>query len=328
MRKRGARAAWAGCALALLAGLAPSGSLGAQLPVTYTLRLDNDAFDFWMAPYNRPDEEYSSGVHLMADGGDAPWWARRFLSDLPCTTKTTQCRTASFQFGQDIYSPATSVNDPSPAPGSRPNAGWLFVSQTARSLRLTTADALTFTVGVTGPPSLARQTQGLAHDLAPEFNRPTDWDRQIPFQPGFIAQFEHRVRAVVVERGSFGLDVVPRVAATLGNVTTDVQFGGEARVGWHLRHPWLPSDGPTEIALIVGATGRGVARDLFVDGHVPLDTARLVHAPFVARGDLGLEFRHRWLMLAYRAVDESRSYDRAPRWHPWASLIAGVTVDR
>src|SRR5262249_16234658 len=81
----------------------------AQATRTVTMRIDNDAFDFWMSPWNRPDEEYSSGVHISVQEGDAPWWARRYLSFAPsagpCTVHATQCRTARFEIGQDIYGP-------------------------------------------------------------------------------------------------------------------------------------------------------------------------------------------------------------------------------
>jgi UDP-galactopyranose mutase len=36
---------------------APIGAAIAQTPHALTLRVDNDAFDFWMLPWNRPDEE-------------------------------------------------------------------------------------------------------------------------------------------------------------------------------------------------------------------------------------------------------------------------------
>jgi hypothetical protein len=55
---------------------APLGAAIAQTPHVLLLRVDNDAFDFWMMPWNRPDEEYSSGVHITYDGGDVPRWAR------------------------------------------------------------------------------------------------------------------------------------------------------------------------------------------------------------------------------------------------------------
>src|SRR6185436_10093430 len=150
---------------------APATVAVAQTPRTITLRIDNDAFDFWMLPWNRPDEEYSSGVHITYDGGDAPWWSRRMLRQLaPCTTSSRECRMSRAEIGQDLYTPATSITNPVPAVGSRPNAGWLYLSQTAQSLRTERSDELTLTLGVTGGPSLGKFTQTLAHSVAPTFN--------------------------------------------------------------------------------------------------------------------------------------------------------------
>src|SRR3954469_21698356 len=89
----------------------------AQAPRTLTLRIDNDAFDFWMLPWNRPDEEYTSGVHVTLDGGDAPRWSRAGLRGLaPCTTSGAACRTGRTEIGQDIYTPAVSVSTSRAAP--------------------------------------------------------------------------------------------------------------------------------------------------------------------------------------------------------------------
>ena len=49
---------------------APLGAAIAQSdPRTLTVRADNDAFDFWMYPWNRPDFEYTSGVPLPTPSG-------------------------------------------------------------------------------------------------------------------------------------------------------------------------------------------------------------------------------------------------------------------
>jgi lipid A 3-O-deacylase len=187
---------------------------------------------------------------------------------------------------------------------------------------------MALTLGVTGPPSLARQTQRLAHDLAPAFNRPTDWDRQIVFEPGVIARYEHRERIVMAGGGGIGADVVPRVAASIGNVTTDAELGVQARLGWHLHHPWLPSEGPLAMSVFGGVSGRAVARDMFLDGRTANDSGRVGHEPLVERGELGLEFRYRWASLLYRAVGDTRSYAGGPGWHPWASIVGSVTFVR
>ena len=307
---------------------APASVAVAQTPRTITLRIDNDAFDFWMLPWNRPDEEYSSGVHITYDGGDAPWWSRRFLrQSQPCTTSSRECRMGRAEIGQDLYTPATSKNNPVPAPGSRPNAGWLYVSQTARSLRASRSDELTLTFGVTGRPSLGKFTQTIAHNAAPTFNRPSDWSDQVGFEPGLAARYEQRRRIGQDDR-AIGFDVIPRFALTAGNVSTAAEIGLQTRTGWHLRHPWLPRDGPLEIALTGGVSARAVARDLFLDGNTFRDGPHVGHEVFVGSGEIGVLIRFRALSLAYRAVNDTRSYAAGPKWHPWASIVGGVTFGR
>jgi len=307
---------------------APASAAGAQTPRTITLRIDNDAFDFWMLPWNRPDEEYSSGVHITYDGGDAPWWARPFLGQSQaCTTSSRECRMGRAEIGQDLYTPATSKTNPVPAPGSRPNAGWLYVSQTARSLRASRSDELTLTFGVTGRPSLGKFTQTIAHNAAPTFNRPSDWSDQVGFEPGLAVRYEQRRRVGLDDR-AIGFDVVPRFALTAGNVSTAAEIGVQTRTGWHLRHPWLPRDGPIEIALIGGVSARAVARDLFLDGNTFGDGPHVGHEIFVGSGEVGVLIRFRALSLAYRAVNDTRSYAAGPKWHPWASIVGGVTFAR
>jgi lipid A 3-O-deacylase len=304
-------------------------SASAQTPATISLRIDNDAFDFWMLPWNRPDEEYSSGVHITYDGGDAPWWSRAALSSMArCAVTTRDCRTGRAEIGQDLYTAATSANAPQPAPGSRPNAGWLYVSETARSLHGSRSDELSVSLGVTGPPSLGEYTQSLAHRAAPAFNRPSDWTDQVRFEPGVIVRYEQR-RVIGSGAGRLiGFDFIPRIAATVGNVSTAGEIGFQARTGWHLRHPWLPTNGPFEFALIGGVSGRAVARDLFLDGNTFNPGRHVGHEPFVGTGELGVQIRFRALSLTYRGVNNTRSYSAGPKWHPWASVVGGVTFDR
>lgn len=298
-------------------------------PRTLTLRADNDAFDFWMRPWNRPDDEYSSGVHITYDGGDAPRWARSRLDDRAmCAVGLQSCRSGSLELGQDIYTPSTSLQNPHPAPNSRPNAGWLYLSQSARALDQNSSNDLTLTLGVTGPPSLAQVTQRLAHSVAPHFNRPIDWSRQINFEPGAIVKFEHRGRIPSIDDGAFGADLIPRASVSAGNVIDAAEVGFQTRFGWHLSHPWLPETAHSEISVIAGAYGQAIARNLFLDGNTFGNSPRVGHRPFVAGAEFGVQVRYRWLQLGYRAVNESRAWRGGPTWHPWASMTGGVTFDR
>jgi len=293
---------------------------------TYTLRTDNDAFDFWMAPWNRPDDEYTSGVHLGYGGGDAPWWSRRGLNSLqPCVAGSSACRSSRLEIGQDIYTPFVSSTGTA-ATTERPNAGWLYLSQSAQSLTTDRSDELTLTLGVTGPPSLARFTQRLAHNVAPAFNRPTDWSRQVAFEPGVIARVEHAVRFATPADVPLGLDVVPRAGVSLGNVLTAVDAGARLRFGWRMPHPWLPPARDIGFDVVAGASVRAVARDLFLDGNTFQEGPRVGHDPLVESGELGFEMHIRGFAVGYRAVADSRAYATGPRWHPWGSMTGSVTV--
>jgi hypothetical protein len=301
----------------------------AQSPQSLSLRLDNDAFDFWMMPYNRPDEEYTSGVHITYDGARAPWWAKRvFANAAACTYHVQDCRSSRAELGQDIYTPSTSVDDPQPTAGSRANGGWLYLSQGVRSLHPTRSDEITLSLGVTGPPSLARFTQNLAHNMAPEFNRPTDWNRQIRFEPGAIVGYEQRRRVLAFDAGSLGFDVLPSVSMRAGNVETAAGAGLLSRVGWNLPHPWLPQAVPASVTVSTGVSARAVLRDIFLDGNTLRPENRVGHDTFVGSGEIGVEFRYRALSAAYRVVDQTRAYAGGPKWHPWASIVTGVTFDR
>jgi lipid A 3-O-deacylase len=300
-----------------------------RAPKTFSLRTDNDAFDFWMLPWNRPDEDYTSGVHLDYDGGDAPWWSRALIKGRgECVVHAQTCRTARLELGQDIYTPSVDVNDPHASATARPNAGWLYLAQSARALSGDRLDEFTLTLGVTGPPSLARFTQRLAHEAAPEFNRPTDWSHQIAFEPGAILRYEQQRRAWTAGGPSVGVDVIPTGGLSLGNVLTAADAGFRIRSGWHLAHPWLPEASSAGFTIEAGVSGQAVARNLFLDGNTFERGPRVGHEPFVGTGDLGVEVRYRAISLEYRAVNQTRAYAAGPKWHPWASMVGRVTVGR
>ena len=293
-------------------------------PRTYTLRADNDAFDFWMRPWNRPDEDYTSGVHLVYDGGGAPAWSRHFMAPRPaCVVEASSCETSRVELGQDIYTPAVNREQPIAPSTARPSAGWLYLEQVARALSRKRSDELSLTLGVTGPPSLAQFTQSLAHRAAPDLNRPTDWSRQIAFEPGLIARYEQRRRVLVVPRL---FDVVPSMSLSLGNVLTAADAGFRVRSGWHLQHPWLPERASTSVFVDGGISGQAIARNLFLDGNTFTSGPRVGHEALVGTGDIGIGLHIRALSLEYRAVNQTRAYSAGPKWHPWATMVGSITL--
>lgn len=315
-----------GAAISQAASPTPSASV---FPHTLTLRVDNDAFDFWRLAYNRPDEEYSSGVKIDYDGGDAPAWARGlFGGRSACVVGARQCRTSRWELGQDIYTAERFSESPIPPAGSRRSAGWLYLTNGARRLDVNRFDELSLTLGVTGKPSLGETMQNLVHSIAPQYNRPVDWSDQIGFEPGVIVRYEHRRRVALVDNPTFGWEFLPRFGASAGNITTEGDVGFQTRFGWSLAHPWLVERPNFSLAFLGGASEHAIARDIFLDGNTFSSGRRIAHKPLVTSAEAGIEMRYQWLTLMYRVQSDSRAYALGPAWHPWASMVGGVTFDR
>ena len=111
-------------------------------------------------------------------------------------------------FGQDIYTGQTVPNDTTLVAGTRPNAGWLFIQESSRIERRNRLDETSVTLGVTGPPSLGEVMQNFVHSLDTTDNRPTNWSRQIPFEPGLVLAWDHTERLLGIGDGKlFGADI-------------------------------------------------------------------------------------------------------------------------
>ena len=182
------------------------------------VRADNDAFDFWMPAWDRPDEEYTSGVKGTLEYAGQAWWGRFLNGTLaPCGAGVDRCATRTYSLGQDIYTGALQDGQTTPPAGSRPPAGWLYLEEKNRAATTNSLNETSLTLGVTGPPSLAEFTQRTVHSIAPVLNRPIDWNDQIPFEPGAVVRYERTQRVLATDDGArFGADLEPHAGASLG----------------------------------------------------------------------------------------------------------------
>ena len=113
------------------------------------VRADNDAFDFWQAPWYRPDEEYTSGVRAQLDYAGYSWWGRALHGPAePCHPGSEHCSSRTYAFGQRIYTSALQVGDTVAPPGSRPNAGWLYLEEATRVATRSSLVESSVTIGV------------------------------------------------------------------------------------------------------------------------------------------------------------------------------------
>lgn len=319
--------------IALALGVA-SGA-GAQTSWRPQLRLDNDAYNFWLHPAHRPDEEYSNGVRATLLTWSAPWWGKHFATRTPdCATQqaTGTCRLTAITLGQDIYTPQL---DRAPFmvaqwESERPYFGWLYLEGKGMLASEHLLHTTTATVGVSGPPSLANAMQSLFHALSRRYTRQaTGWETQIGFEPGIM--LAHRVDALALRVGSPRsglLDVTTGAGVVLGNVRTAGDVGGTLRIGANLSHPWQPraweSRPAWELYALVGGRAEYVARDMSLDGTLLNRDRHVDRVPGVREYQFGVGLRIRQLQLEYRAVTRTQEYQTGPGHHTYSTMFASL----
>lgn len=307
-------------ACVLLTMLAPLLAPGVRAQRAVTVRADNDAFNFWQYPWVRPDEEYTSGVRVSVEFGEAAAWAgpvRRMLG--ACPAGASACASHRYTVGQDIYTAVRATGAKDALPGGRPDAGVLWFSASTRQARAADFTEVGWTLGITGAPSLAESSQRFFHSIAPHYNRAIAWGRQLPAEPVFSAQVDRRRLATL---GS--LEVQPHAGASLGTLLTEVRGGLDVRLGRDLPHPWraTPVRGGLGVELVGGATVRGVLRNEVLSGTFFRQSARVPLRRVVAEGQGGVRLRWRTFEAAWLAHRTSAEYATRGTPHIWSTLEA------
>jgi lipid A 3-O-deacylase len=321
-------------AISIAGAMSAPAVVGAQSMWRPALRLDNDVYNFWQRHTQRPDEEYTNGVHASLESHTAPWWGRQFAPGIvDCTSAgaSDACRGTVVTLGQDLYTPHL---DRVPYAVERwelerPYFAWLFVGGTARVVAPRTSHAVSLSIGVTGPPAGGALAQDIAHRIG--FNeQATGWETQIGFEPGIILGYRRQdllVRRMVAS--DFAFDLAPEVAVALGNIRTNAAVGGTARFGRHLSHPWHPPSwrGRALSEWWVSAGGRAeyVARDMSLDGNLVNPARHVERIADVYQYEFGAGLRVHGIALEYRAVTRSRQYHSGPAHHTYSSMIVSLT---
>ena len=190
-------------------------------------------------------------------------------------------RTAIF-LGQSIFTPKNLSVVP-PDPHDRPYAGWLYVGvsllqETGRMLENAELD-----FGIVGPGALGKQVQNDFHQFIgiPEAR---GWSSQLQHEFGAILSYERLWRLLLAGDHGFGVDIVPQLGASVGNILTYGAAGALLRIGKGLG----ADHGPVRIRpalsgtdyfdadrldegkgyyFFVGTQGRVVGRNIFLDGN-------------------------------------------------------------
>jgi lipid A 3-O-deacylase len=185
--------------------------------------------------------------------------------------------------GQSIFTPKNLRLKP-PDPTDRPYAGWFY---TGASLLQETdhfaLENLEIDLGVVGPGAFGKQVQNNFHQLI-GVGQARGWSNQIQNEPGAMLSYERLWRFSPIGDGNDGIDVVPQIGATVGNVLTYAGVGGLLRIGKNLHGDYGPArirpalsgtdyfdgsqfDGAWGFYFYAGAHGRAVGHNIFLDGN-------------------------------------------------------------
>jgi lipid A 3-O-deacylase len=286
-----------------------------------TIMQENDALTF-----SPTDRWYTQGFALnyLSAPIDGPAFEWLFPTTW-LTPNAPRTRRFDVTIGQSIFTPADLRRNP-PDPADRPYAGWLYAGlgwyqETNRRV----LDHLELQIGVIGPASLAREVQTGYHTLIPNQVAPQGWGYQLKNEPGVVLSYVHKWRIGAPIGAGLSVDFIPEFGGSLGNVLTYGQVGGMLRLGRNLNVDYGPArirpalsgttwfdpsqlDGALGWYLFVGAQGRAVGRNIFLDGNTFMTSPSVSKNVFVGDFSAGasvfwLDYAKLDFVLTYRTKE-------------------------
>jgi lipid A 3-O-deacylase len=250
---------------------------------------------------------------------------------------------ATLFFGQHFFTPHT-ISERSLIEDDRPYAAWLYGGVRYEVFQADDESGksgdginhlLELQLGITGPPAQGEFIQTNFHKLIGDKDLPLGWDTQIPTEFGLYLKYRGNKRAVLKDlpRVPLSLDVVPSAEVAVGNIQTYAQVGALARLGRNMNAAGAGRLGPTfaknerppgsagyedcrlarwfaleECYLFVGAVGRAIAYNAFVEGTLFHESHGVSKEPFVYDLSWGLRLRGRKVQIDYEFVRRSKEF--------------------
>jgi len=275
----------------------PDPSPSAWLPPLLTLQWENDMFA-------GTDRHYTNGFRATAlfSRANTPTTledALQTFSHIEGQGLQSQWFTAGF--GQDMYTPSektptTLISD------DRPYAGWLYLSASVHKLSTCWTspnddpdclDSVEANIGVVGPSAYAKETQDFVHDMR-GITRFEGWQNQLKNEPGFVMTWERKKRWITPPKSGWGYDLIPNIGASLGNVRTQISAGASMRFGYNIPRDFGAPGAIKPVAnlpflvddrlggyFFIGADGRYVAHNIFLDGNTFATSHSVARKPWV-----------------------------------------------
>lgn len=247
-------------------------------------------------------------------------------------------RNLVLSFGQLIFTPEDRLNTEVDL-DDRPYAGWLYggIGYQARvGDSLHTAE---LNIGVVGPWALAHQTQDVVHK-ARDIGLFKGWDNQLENEFGFQLVFERKHRFVINNKPLLtylDVDFISHWGASIGNVASYLNAGGEFRLGYRLPsdfgvstlRPGGDNSAPGLGNLVerdwhvygfVAADARLIANNIFLDGNTFRDSHSVDKEYLVADLAVGVAAIYERWKLSYSHVFRTKEFKTQRRRQSYGSV--------
>jgi hypothetical protein len=235
----------------------------------------------------------------------------------------------AFFLGQHLYTPSD-IEDPLLLEDDRPYGGWLYLGWRKEIRKEDVMDSFEIQTGIVGPSSYADETQIVIHKWI-DSQEPMGWDHQLEDEFGLVLSARRHQRVVNFPTlHGVGSDMIVSGAGVLGNVFTFAEVGFCSRLGYHL---------PDQIGEVVmapraarsvgeklsafgfiGAKGRYVLRNIFLDGNTFKDSHSVDKEPLVLDVYVGGSVRLWGANVIYSKTYRSKEFEGQEEDNIFSSL--------
>lgn len=333
-----------GFLMGLVFGITPaiSGSREIQVPDTkaFTLYWENDSF-------TGTDRDYTNGLKLtwsrpyLPHEDEKPGLKNWMMNHLPSMDHPDAHRATSFSMGQNIYTPVDTTRK-DVVPDERPYAGFSYVGFGFVSNKGRRRDVWEIDVGLVGPLSQAESAQDRVHDIIGAA-RAQGWDNQLENEIGLELIRETKWRLWQAgNRQGFGVDLIPHLGGSIGNIATYASTGAELRFGWMMPQdfgtcPIRPGcdvgsalsdgwglNGGSEnrfgIHFFAAFEARAVLRDIFLDGNTFQSSHSVDKEQWVADLMSGIAMHYGRIRMNYTYVLRTREFKQQDKNHSFGAV--------
>jgi hypothetical protein len=278
----------------------------------WTIQGENDSFSRIVR--RKSDRYYTSGLRIGFTS--APSLVPETMKGLATTLWGTGETRVSFDLTHQIYTPF-STRATNPALTDRPYAGVLManlglVQDGTTQTGYDTRSTMVLGIGIVGPFAGGRGVQNNFHELIGQ-RRALGWSTQLKNEPLLQLTSERTWRVPLTSAAGLETDMLPTLTASVGNLRTFLATGIAIRLGQGLQSDYGPAGlrpartggdhyrtvRPIAWYVFAGADGRGIARDLTLQGNTFASSRSVRKTPFVGEFHAGFAVLAHGIRLTY-----------------------------